>query len=134
MGSKPTNQTISTYQLGDCIGKGAFGSVYRALNWETGEAVAVKQVKISNIPKSELNFIMTEIDLLKNLNHQNIVQYKGRLKEKEYLYIILEYCENGSLHNICKKFGKFPENLVAIYILESCHSHFKKLMRTMLMI
>ncbi|RIA87643.1 hypothetical protein C1645_274831 [Glomus cerebriforme] len=111
-----SNQTISTYQLGECIGKGAFGSVYRALNWETGEAVAVKQVKISNIPKSELNFIMTEIDLLKNLNHQNIVQYKGRHKEKEYLYIILEYCENGSLHNICKKFGKFPENLVAIYI------------------
>ncbi|CAB4384200.1 unnamed protein product [Rhizophagus irregularis] len=110
------NQTISNYQLGDCIGKGAFGSVYRALNWETGEVVAVKQVKISNIPKSELNFIMTEIDLLKNLNHQNIVQYKGRHKETEYLYIILEYCENGSLHNICKKFGKFPENLVAIYI------------------
>lgn len=26
------------------------------------------------------------------------------------------YCENGSLHNICKRFGKFPENLVAVYI------------------
>ncbi|CAI2171283.1 20031_t:CDS:2 [Funneliformis geosporum] len=110
------NQTIDQYQLGDCIGKGAFGSVYRALNWETGEAVAVKRVKLSNIPKSELNFIMTEIDLLKNLDHQNIVQYKGYAKTKEFLYIILEYCENGSLHNICKKFGKFPENLVAVYI------------------
>ncbi|CAG8516090.1 12284_t:CDS:2 [Funneliformis caledonium] len=81
MGSNTTNQTIDQYQLGDCIGKGAFGSVYRALNWETGEAVAVKRVKLSNIPKSELNFIMTEIDLLKNLD-----------------------------------FGKFPENLVAVYI------------------
>lgn len=26
------------------------------------------------------------------------------------------YCENGSLHSICKNFGKFPENLVALYI------------------
>ena len=26
------------------------------------------------------------------------------------------FCENGSLHNICKRFGKFPENLVAVYI------------------
>lgn len=26
------------------------------------------------------------------------------------------YCENGSLHAICKRFGKFPENLVAVYI------------------
>ncbi len=26
------------------------------------------------------------------------------------------FCENGSLHNISKRFGKFPENLVAVYI------------------
>ena len=26
------------------------------------------------------------------------------------------FCENGSLHNICKRFGKFPENLVAVYV------------------
>ena len=28
----------------------------------------------------------------------------------------VRYCENGSLHSICKNFGKFPENLVALYI------------------
>lgn len=28
------------------------------------------------------------------------------------------YCENGSLTNICKRFGKFPENLVAVYIYQ----------------
>lgn len=66
--------------------------------------------------------------------HANIVQYKGFVKTREYLYIILEsiviyhavvsfadymlcrFCENGSLHNIIKRFGKFPENLVAVYI------------------
>jgi serine/threonine protein kinase len=48
--------------------------------------------------------------------HLNIVKYKGFVKTPEYLYIILEFCENGSLHNICKRFGKFPENLVAVYI------------------
>ncbi|KAG5635282.1 hypothetical protein H0H81_011830, partial [Sphagnurus paluster] len=58
----------------------------------------------------------SEIDLLKNLNHENIVKYKGFVKTREYLYIILEFCENGSLHNISKRFGKFPENLVAVYI------------------
>lgn len=68
-----------------------------------GETVAVKQIQLGNIPKAELGEIMSEIDLLKNLHHPNIVKYKGSEKTKDYLYIILEYCENGSLHNICKR-------------------------------
>ncbi|KAF7767933.1 hypothetical protein Agabi119p4_7176 [Agaricus bisporus var. burnettii] len=110
------SKALNDYQLGDSLGKGAFGQVYRALNWATGETVAVKEIQLSNIPKAELGEIMSEIDLLKNLNHANIVKYKGFVKTREYLYIILEFCENGSLHNIVKKFGKFPENLVAVYI------------------
>ncbi|KAH0555656.1 hypothetical protein GP486_006401, partial [Trichoglossum hirsutum] len=120
---------LKDYQLGDCLGKGAFGSVYRALNWGTGETVAVKQVKLADLPKSELRVIMLEIDLLKNLNHPNIVKYHGFVKSAESLYIILEYtellssiyCENGSLHSICKNFGKFPENLVGLYMSQALH-------------
>jgi serine/threonine protein kinase len=85
------------------------------LKWSTGETVAIKQVRLSDLPKSELNVIMQEIDLLKNLNHANIVKYQGFVKTADNLYIILEYCENGSLHSICKNFGKFPENLVSLY-------------------
>ncbi|KAF8489636.1 kinase-like protein [Russula emetica] len=114
--SSTSSKILNDYQLGDSLGKGAFGQVYRALNWATGETVAVKEIQLTNIPKGELGQIMSEIDLLKNLNHPNIVKYKGFVKTPEYLYIILEFCENGSLHNICKRFGKFPENLVAVYI------------------
>lgn len=45
-------------QLGDCLGKGAFGSVYRALNWGTGETVAIKQVRLADLPKTELKSMM----------------------------------------------------------------------------
>ncbi|KAF7318500.1 Cytokinesis protein sepH [Mycena chlorophos] len=89
-------------QLGDSLGK-AFGQ--GALNWATGETVAVKEIQLSNVPKGGIAGVM----------HPNIVNHKG-LKTREYLYIILEFCENGSLHNISKRFGKFPENLVAVYI------------------
>ena len=60
------------------MGKGAFGQVYRtycsvsvggikpdhggallgALNWATGETVAIKEIQLSNIPKSEIGQIM----------------------------------------------------------------------------
>jgi serine/threonine protein kinase len=112
---------LKDFQLGDCLGKGAFGSVYRALNWGTGETVAIKQVRLENLGGVELKTIMLEIDLLKNLNHANIVKYNGFVKSSESLYIILEYCENGSLHSICKNFGKFPENLVALYMSQVLH-------------
>jgi len=107
---------LKDFQLGDCLGKGAFGSVYRALNWGTGETVAVKQVKLETLGQADLKTIMLEIDLLKSLTHSNIVKYKGSVKSAESLYIILEFCENGSLHSICKNFGKFPEPLVALYM------------------
>ncbi|PYH95131.1 cell division control protein Cdc15 [Aspergillus ellipticus CBS 707.79] len=112
---------LKDYQLGDCLGKGAFGSVYRALNWNTGETVAVKQIKLADLPKSELRVIMLEIDLLKNLDHPNIVKYQGFVKSVETLNIILEYCENGSLHSIAKNFGRFPENLVGLYMSQVLH-------------
>ncbi|EDU46906.1 serine/threonine-protein kinase 3 [Pyrenophora tritici-repentis Pt-1C-BFP] len=112
---------LKDYQLGDCLGKGAFGSVYRALNWGTGETVAIKQVRLENLGAADLKNMEMEIDLLKNLNHANIVKYHGFVRSSESLYIILEYCENGSLHSICKNFGKFPENLVALYMSQVLH-------------
>jgi serine/threonine protein kinase len=35
---------------------------------------------------------------------------------RESLLRLGRFCENGSLHTICKNFGKFPENLVALYM------------------
>ncbi|KAG1330836.1 MAP3K epsilon protein kinase 1 [Cocos nucifera] len=101
------------YMLGDEIGKGAYGRVYKGLDLENGDFVAIKQVSLENIPQEDLNIIM-------NLNHKNIVKYLGSLKTKTHLHIILEYVENGSLANIIKpnKFGPFPESLVAVYIAQ----------------
>ncbi|XP_065869457.1 MAP3K epsilon protein kinase 1-like [Euphorbia lathyris] len=108
------------YMLGDEIGKGAYGRVYKGLDLENGDFVAIKQVSLENIAQEDLNVIMQEIDLLKNLNHKNIVKYLGSSKTRSHLHIILEYVENGSLANIIKpnKFGPFPESLVAVYIAQ----------------
>ncbi|XP_027354222.1 MAP3K epsilon protein kinase 1-like isoform X2 [Abrus precatorius] len=108
------------YMLGDEIGKGAYGRVYKGLDLENGDFVAIKQVSLENIVQEDLNIIMQEIDLLKNLNHKNIVKYLGSLKTRSHLHIVLEYVENGSLANIIKpnKFGPFPESLVAVYIAQ----------------
>lgn len=44
--------------LGDEIGKGAYGRVYKGLDLENGDFVAIKQVSLENIPQEDLNIIM----------------------------------------------------------------------------
>lgn len=112
---------IFTQQLGECIGKGAFGKVYKALNIETGQIVAIKQISISNISEDQANLIQKEISLMKRLSHKNIVKYIGKfysdvISNDKYLSIVLEYVENGSISGIIKKFSVFQEGLVAFFI------------------
>ncbi|EPE35978.1 Protein kinase-like (PK-like) [Glarea lozoyensis ATCC 20868] len=115
---------LEGWRLGECLGKGAFGAVYKSMSWTTGEAVAIKQIKIRDLPKNkqtglpESHDVESEIRLLKNLHHPNIVKYLGSVKTPDNLNIILEYCENGSLHSIIKNYGKIPENLAGIWMGE----------------
>ncbi|KAJ2449211.1 Protein kinase of the Mitotic Exit Network [Coemansia sp. RSA 2424] len=110
---------IGEYQLGDIIGKGAAGSVYRGLNLRTGGVVAIKQIRKEGFSSyDEIEAARKEIDVLRDLNHRNIVKYIGYEQTEQELDIILEYCEGGSLQNILRKFSKFPENLVGVYVAQ----------------
>ncbi|KAF8577988.1 hypothetical protein K439DRAFT_1530932 [Ramaria rubella] len=118
-GKAPTH-----YQLGNCIGRGQFGSVYRALNLNTGQMVAVKRIRLEGLSESEVAQLMHEVELVKRLSHPSIVKYEGMARDSDTLNIVLEYAENGSLAQTLKAFGKLNEALVATYVtkvLEGLH-------------
>ena len=104
--------------MGNSIGKGAFSCVYLGVNIKTAQNVAIKQIALSNVSEGQLSKIQQEINLLKALNDPGIVKYIDSISTENYLNIILEYCENGSLYNYIKKFGPFPESLVSMYIYQ----------------
>ncbi|KAI9467968.1 MAG: kinase-like domain-containing protein [Benjaminiella poitrasii] len=110
--------TTLHYQLGNCIGKGQFGSVYRALDLITGETVAIKKLVIEGEDEQE---IMKEVTLLKTLSHPNVIRYLGTVQNLHSINIILEYAENGSLLSTLKAFGAFPERLVASFCIKILH-------------
>ncbi|KAH9973475.1 hypothetical protein BGW80DRAFT_241207 [Lactifluus volemus] len=112
-GKAPTH-----FQLGNCIGRGQFGSVYRALNLNTGQMVAVKRIGLDGLKEEEIAQLMREVDLVKRLSHPSIVKYEGMARDKNTLSIILEYAENGSLGQTLKAFGKLNEKLVASYVVK----------------
>ncbi|KAH0792184.1 MAP3K epsilon protein kinase 1-like isoform X1 [Histomonas meleagridis] len=110
-------ENFENYQLGDKLGKGAFGSVYQGLDVNTGGLVAIKTIALQKA-KGNLTGIQNEIELMSGLNNEHIVKYIGSHKTKYYLYIIMEFAEGGSLQHMQKKFTNFGEHLAATYIYQ----------------
>lgn len=86
------------------------------MNSETGDFVAIKKISLNNISHDQIKSLTVEVDLLKRLNHPNIVKYVDTINTENNLYIIIEYIENGSLSDIIKKFNTLTEVLCVRYI------------------
>lgn len=76
--------------MGECIGRGQFGSVYRALNIQTGSIVAVKRIGIKGKTDEEVEQLEREVQLVKRLSHPTIVKYEGLVRTEHFINIILE--------------------------------------------
>lgn len=105
------------YQLKQVIGKGSYGIVYKAINKKTQQLVAIKEINYEN--DDELTDILSEIDLLKNLNHINIVKYHGFIQKSHNLYIILEYCSHGSLKNLISRGNGLAESKARSFVKQT---------------
>ncbi|KAI8384925.1 uncharacterized protein BYT42DRAFT_612590 [Radiomyces spectabilis] len=107
---------------GKLIGKGSFGRVYLAFNVATGEVIAVKQVEIAEAQndrrdphqQNSIEALHQEITLLRDLDHDNIVQYLGYGEDEAegVINIFLEYVAGGSIASRLALHGAFEEPLV----------------------
>ena len=105
------------FEIVGTIGRGTFGSVYKARNNETGEIVAVKQVPAIG-DTDELKTVIKEIQTLEHCEHPNIVQYRGtyRARSSSELWITMEYCVGGSFDNILKVLKRPLSERLAGYV------------------
>ncbi|GCC18938.1 mitogen-activated protein kinase kinase kinase 3 [Chiloscyllium punctatum] len=113
--SAPTN-----WRRGKLLGQGAFGRVYLCYDVDTGRELAAKQVQFdpdSLETSKEVSALECEIQLLKNLQHERIVQYYGCLREKaeKTLSIFMEYMPGGSVKDQLKAYGALTENVTRKY-------------------
>ncbi|XP_035249269.1 mitogen-activated protein kinase kinase kinase 2 [Anguilla rostrata] len=111
----PTN-----WRLGKLLGQGAFGRVYLCYDADTGRELAVKQVQFdpeSPETSKEVSALECEIQLLKNLFHERIVQYYGCLRDTQErtLSIFMEYMPGGSIKDQLKSYGALTENVTRKY-------------------
>ncbi|KOM45401.1 hypothetical protein LR48_Vigan06g070700 [Vigna angularis] len=80
------------YNLIKEVGDGTFGSVWRAINKQTGEVVAIKKMKKKYYSWEEC-VNLREVKSLRKMNHPNIVKLKEVIRESDILYFVFEYME-----------------------------------------
>lgn len=94
------------------LGSGASAEVYEGKNIETSECVAIK---IISLVRRSMNMVNMEIEITKNLNHENIVKYYCNYGSKTPfgpIYIILELCDAGTLMDLIEHNKKYSNDLI----------------------
>ncbi|RNA40272.1 serine threonine- kinase PAK 1-like isoform X2 [Brachionus plicatilis] len=86
------------YILKDKLGSGAAGEVYRAINKQTNLQVAIKRMLLEKQQRKDL--IITEIQVMKDMNFKSIVNYIECFLYERELWIVMEYLEGGALTDI----------------------------------
>lgn len=69
------------------IGSGNFSNIFKGVNIKNNKTIAIKKIKNKN------SNCIKEIDIMKLINHENIIRYHFYIKKNDYLYLILEYCD-----------------------------------------
>ena len=100
------------YKVVQRLGDGAYGTVYLAVNLMTKAKVAMK--KINKVKENEIDDmeIKNEIDILKKLDHPNIVKIIEFYSTPKAYYIITSFCQCGELYNQIKY--QYNENQLAV--------------------
>ncbi|KAL5014469.1 hypothetical protein ScPMuIL_008739 [Solemya velum] len=95
------------------IGRGSYGSVYKALHKESGQVLAIKQVPVD----TDLQEIIKEISIMQQCDSTFIVKYYGSYFKNTDLWIVMEYCGAGSVSDIMKLRNKTLTELEIATIL-----------------
>ena len=96
----------SDFEYLQLLGEGGFGKVLKVCSLVNHKIYAMKILKLEDderLSKEEKEkYFKSEIELLKKLNHPNIVKYYKSFREDDHLYIIMEYFDNGDLSDYIK--------------------------------
>ncbi|XP_036360103.1 serine/threonine-protein kinase 36-like isoform X1 [Octopus sinensis] len=119
---------MDNYHILGLIGEGSYGKVYRGQRKFTANVVALKFITKLGKSERELRVLSQEIEIMRGLQHKNIVQLLDSFETEEEFVVVMDYAD-GELYQILEDDGSLPEDQVqhiacqlvsALYYL---HSH-----------
>ena len=94
---RSNRKTLSDYEVSNeyPLGRGTFGTVYKAKDKHDGKWYALKQISKANLKKSKGKLILEEIRIHKYLNHPFIAKLKNCFEDSFSVYLVLELIDNS---------------------------------------
>ena len=99
---------LEKYEKINDIGKGSLGIVSKIRRKADGRTLVWKELNYGKMSEKEKQMIVSEVNILRELRHPNIVKYYDRIIDREQakIYIIMEYCEGGDIATLIKNSKK----------------------------
>lgn len=127
--SLKTGTPLDNYIIEKKLGEGSYGTVFKVKNKDLKIHRAMKNIhgSTTNNP-DKLKEIVNEIELLKTMDHPNIVKIFEFYSTKDGYFLITEYCSGGELFDRIIKQKKFEEAQAAyilyqlLYAVFYCHN------------
>ena len=91
------------------LGSGMFGTVYKAKHKKTGVFRAIKRIKKDMKNTTSLEALLKDVDILKTLDHPNIIKVYEYYQDEGSIYIVTELCTGGELFEQIIKEKNFTE-------------------------
>ena len=126
---------MENYEIINPIGKGNFGKITKILRKSDKKILVWKELNYSELSDKEKQQIVSEVNILRELKHPNIVKYYDRIidKKNQKIYIIMEYCEGGDLNELIKRLKNEKKNISediiwkiftqVLLAVNFCHKH-----------
>ena len=109
------------------LGKGSYGVVYLVKHKQLHRYFAMKIIPKKHKSKADEENLMNEINILKKLDHPNILKITDFYSLKNEYNIITEYCQEGELFNEIRAYAPFSEPLAGYYMKQIltavCYCH-----------
>lgn len=109
-GLVPGSTFASRYEVKEILGQGGMGTVFKAVDRELGEVIAIKTLKqefLQDDPMA-LERFKSEIRLARKISHRNVVRTHDLGERDGFYFITMEYVDGTSLKQLIKARGKLP--------------------------
>ncbi|KAK6489257.1 mitogen-activated protein kinase kinase kinase 4-like isoform X1 [Huso huso] len=101
------------WQRGNKIGEGQYGKVYTCINVDTGELMAMKEIRFQPNDHKTIKETADELKIFEGIKHPNLVRYFGVELHREEMYIFMEYCDEGTLEEVARL--GLQEHVIRLY-------------------